>query len=441
MTTPFRSENALLFAACRLDGRGDEVASAPLDWEYVLRAADRQGVAPLLHDWLTRHSDVAPSKPSADRLYHAYWANHFRNRTLLSELARIAKAADGAGIAFMPLKGAILALDYYTVPALRPMSDLDLLVPVTHLDGMGGLLQSLGYHEAPPPPSYVDEGRLEAASREHQWVMARNGVTVVIEYRAEPMEPAVGQMTDLDDAFTTALGEHAAQIWARARPSPAGPRMSPEDLLLHVAAHQGARHADFRLIWLHDLARIVTRNAARFDWDYVRANAWRLRVEGPVRAALEAAARWIDAPIPVAELECGLTRSRRRIERWEYRRLVEHVAGLGAADLTTEGPFVWRLGAAFVRLGGWRARLRGLRWAIFPSREFLVAWHDRAAASGRLGYATASARRYASAAARACVRIGHRLGFRGQRGRRAHIGAESPARRPPSISRRDTHDR
>jgi len=385
----------------------------------VLRAADRQGVAPLLHDWLRRHPDLAPPKSSADRLYHAYWANHFRNRALLSELARLANAAAGAGVTFMPLKGAILAVDYYPVPALRPMSDLDLLVRLEDLQAMGHVLSSLGYRAVDRPPSYVEDRRLEVASREHQWVMARDGMSILVEYRAEPMEPAVGQLTDLDRAFATELGRHAAAIWTRARPSPAGPRMSPEDLLLHVAAHQAARHADFRLIWLHDVARIVTRDTAHFDWDYVCASAVRLRVAGPVRAALEAAARWIDAPVPVAELERRLNRTRhgpmRSVERWESRRLAEHVAGLGTADLTAEGPFVWRLGAAFARLHGWRPRLRGLRWAIFPSREFLVVWHDRAAAAGGLGYATTCARRYVSALSHAMVAVAHRLGFPDER--------------------------
>jgi hypothetical protein len=395
-----------LFAACRLGPRADGVASAePLHWEYVVRAADRQGVAPLLHDWLTRHRDLAPPESSADRLYHAHWANHFRNRVLLSELSRLTTAAAGEGITFMPLKGAILAVDYYPVPALRPMSDLDLLVRPEDLEAMGHLLRSLGYRDVDRPASYVDERRLDRASREHQWVMARNGTSILVEYRAEPMEPAVGQLTDLDRAFTDELGRHAAAIWTRARPSPAGPRMSPEDLLLHVAAHQAARHADFRLIWLHDIARIVTRDSANFDWEYVCASAVRLRMAGPVRAALEAAARWIDAPVPAAELERRLDGARRGsmrlVERWESRRLAEHVAEMGTADLTAEGPVVWRLGAAFARLHGWRPRLRGLRWAIFPSRGFLAVWHDRVAADGKLGYAMASARRYVSVLARA----------------------------------------
>jgi hypothetical protein len=414
----FEPENALLFAACRVGPHASPLAAAgALDWEYVLRAADRQGVAPLLHDWLMRHRGFAAPASFAERLYHAYWANHFRNRLLLWELARLGDAAAGAGITFMPLKGAILAVDYYLAPALRPMSDLDLLVRMEDLEGMGRLLGTLGYREVDPPPSYVEDRRLDRASREHQWVTARNGLSVLVEYRAEPLEPAVARLADLDDDFTATLRQHAAAIWTRARPASdqasVGLRMSPEDLLLHVVIHLAAHHADFRLIWLHDVARIMARPPEGFDWEYVCASATRLRVAGPVRAALRAAAQWIDAPVRVADLERLLDSPSRRsmvsVQRWEYRRLSEHVANLGNADLTAGGPCVRLLGAAFARLRGWGPCLRVLRWAVLPSREFLALWHDRAAATGRVGYATTCARRYAWALARVIVRAGRRL--------------------------------
>jgi hypothetical protein len=102
------------------------------------------------------------------------------------------------------------------------------------------------------------------------------------------------------------------------------------------------------------------------------------------------------------------------VQRWQSRRLSEHVAGLATADLTADNPCVWRLGAAFARLG-LGSSLRGLRWAVLPTREFLAAWHDQAAAAGGLGYATTCARRYASALARALVNAGRRSMFMSRR--------------------------
>ena len=268
-------------------------------------------------------------------------------------------------------------------------------------------------------PSYVEDRWLDRASREHQWVVARNGLSVLVEYRAEPMEPAVARLADLDGDFAAALRRHAAAIWTRARPASGqaavGLRMSPEDLLLHVATHLAAHHADFRLIWLHDVARIVTRQSSGFDWEYVCASGTRLRVAGPVRAALQAAARWINAPVPLEDLERLLDAPRKRslvsVQRWEYRRLSAHVADLGSADLTASGPCVWLLGAAFARLRGWGPCLRVLRWRALPSRAFLAIGHERPAVPGRIGYATTCARAYAWALARGLVKVGRCLRF------------------------------
>ena len=97
------------------------------------------------------------------------------------------------------------------------------------------------------------------------------------------------------------------------------------------------------------------------------------------------------------------------VQRWEYRRLSEHVANLGNADLTAGGPCLRLLGTAFARLHGWGPWLKALMWVVLPSREFLARWHNEAAATGRLGYATTCARRYALALARAIAVVGRRL--------------------------------
>lgn len=150
--------------------------------------------------------------------------------------------------------------------------------------------------------------------------------------------------------------------------------MSPEDLLLHVTTHLAAKHLDFRLVWLHDIARIVLRSP-RLDWAYVAARTVDLRVAAPVTAALEAARRYAAAPITDEQLErirAGLgSASAFSLAQRDLRRLMRHVDGIPSADLTVEGPGVWPLGAALSRVQGVRARLRVLRWVLLPGREYL----------------------------------------------------------------------
>lgn len=393
-------ENAFLLATCHVGTAPSKLpSSTALDWSYVVRAADRQGVAPLVHDWLRRHPEVKVDNPWADHLHHAYWTNHFRNKALLSELGRVSHAAAEAGIDLMPVKGASLATDYYPTPALRPLSDLDVLVRPHHIAGLSRVLRALGYGESEPPPSYIEHRWLDDESREHCWTAVRDGLDILIECRTVPLELAAGRLTDLDGALTAALRQHAAEVWIRAGAgrdrASGGTPMSPEDLLLHVTTHFAAKHVDFRLIWLHDVARIVT-GARAFDWDYVARTTAGLRVAAAVSAALEAAVRWIGAPIgaePLRLVSAGLrARSVVALERWDYHRLCGYVASLAARDLTVEGPGVWPLGSALARVHGWRPRLRVLRWVGMPGRAYLA--QPNRTIDGPLGYIAASARRY-----------------------------------------------
>jgi hypothetical protein len=390
----FANENALLLAATRIDdGRVDAVVT--LDTAYLVRAAERQGVAPLLFDWLGRHPEIVVDEAARGALHEAYWSGHFRNRLLLEELRTLLHAAARAGIDVMPLKGARLGPDFYPTPALRPLSDLDLLVHHRDVARMGALLAESRYAEVDHAPSYVDDTWLDVASRDYCWFAVRQGFDALVEYRVAPLELAVGRLTDLDEAYTETLARHAELVWRRSSPAPdgAGRVMSAEDLLLHVTTHLAAKHLDFRLIWLHDIARIA-RGTPGLDWAYVTARARELRVVAPVTAALEAARRYAGAPITdaqVSDVRSGLgPASAFSLAQRDLQRLMRHLEELPSADLTFEGPGVWPLGAALSRVRGVRARLRVLRWVLLPGREYLE--HRGLAGSGSL---IGSARRLA----------------------------------------------
>ena len=396
--------NDLLIAACG----GSWDSSAPgvqsSDWSYLCAAAERQGVAPVLHDWLQHHPEIPVPTDVSIQLQNLYWAQHFRNRVMLQELDKLTAAALRAGIECIPLKGATLAVDYYATPALRPMSDLDLLVHLQDLDRMEHLLRTLAYVAVEATPSYAAEAWLDRRSREHIWTKNRDGTEVLVEYRAAALQPTVGRVGDMDGTLALAVRTYTDAMWSRAvrgANTPTG-RWQPsrEDLLLHVAGHLGAQHSDFRLIWLHDLRRIVSRPGTAVDWEYVFAQAAALRIAASVWAALKAAAQWIAAPIPAGVLDRlhdVAASSGARLQKWERRRLDRHVAALGDADLTVSTTAVWPPLAALGRMQGWGPRLRTLRWAVFPSGEYL---RHRGARPGVLGHITTAARRWLLAVTR-----------------------------------------
>jgi hypothetical protein len=129
-----------------LDGAGGE----NLDWKYLVWAAERLGVLPLLGEALARGGP--PRAASVDvrcqkeRLRGAL-------RALVAErvLEEIDAGFRSEGIPFMILKGLPLAQELYGEPALRSMDDVDVLVPSAMRQQALLALQRIGFR--PPPGS------------------------------------------------------------------------------------------------------------------------------------------------------------------------------------------------------------------------------------------------------------------------------------------------
>lgn len=395
---PHATGNALLIAAAGTARQApDEGHSAPLDRQYILRAADRQGIAPLLAEWARKEAYPLPPEVG-DRLHAAYWGNHFRNRTLLEYMRAVIVAAADAGIPLMPLKGAALASWYYPAPALRPMSDLDFLVRPADTDAIARVLLARGFAPVPKQASVLNERRDAAIFRERGFVATAGGISVMIEYRSEPLDPAIGPLLLANRETEERYRAHSARIWQRSRRASLDgivcARIAPEDLLLHVASHLATRHAGLRLIWLRDLHEIATAHRDDLDWDYICAVAHELHLATPVAAALHASAHWLGAPIPRPQIE-RLWRAAARPALWqriERRAYTAQAAALAGADLSAaESPLPWRSLAVSL---GWfltgQAPWRVIGRVVVPSRAYMAWWYTGPVASRRdYGYAVA----------------------------------------------------
>ena len=97
------------------------------DWDGFLQYIRRERVSPLIHHAIGSWGILPPSIAKAvhkDHLYQA-WVNTRRMDDLLPVLAHL----EAEGIPVLLLKGAALLCTLYDKRALRPMADVDLLVP------------------------------------------------------------------------------------------------------------------------------------------------------------------------------------------------------------------------------------------------------------------------------------------------------------------------
>jgi hypothetical protein len=250
-----------------------ESAARLSDWSGVPAQAEAHGMAPLLYHHL-RSANVNIPPPVKRELQALVLRHRQANAVRTRTLCDVLPAFDHAGIQALVIKGAALAHIVCAEPGLRPMSDVDLLVPQADLARAQKKLAQLGFH-APLPDSHVSHRHLAAAERTMQ------GVPVQIEIHHQL----------LSDYFDNArwyvrsrLGASSSSSATQIRGLTVPPRafalagltahtLGHADMLRHLCDHL-ASHVNVwdyaRLIWAADIASLAERFAHEIDWDIVR---------------------------------------------------------------------------------------------------------------------------------------------------------------------------
>ena len=114
------------------------------DWQVVISNAETDGIAPILYKHL-----LAANFPLENAVKNQFRALAIRHRhatpTRIRECVRISDLLDTRSIPSVALKGIALANDLYPKPELRPMRDIDLLIPHFAADAAKSIVIEAGY--------------------------------------------------------------------------------------------------------------------------------------------------------------------------------------------------------------------------------------------------------------------------------------------------------
>jgi hypothetical protein len=252
-------------------------ADAETDWEDVLAQAEAHHLSPLLYTHLRATGVSIPATVKQElrsRSMHHLVANQVRMRVL----GDILSAYDAAGIPVLVLKGAALAHIVYPDISLRPMSDLDLLVPASEAHRAQQILAELGFEVPPLSDSMLHHRHLVEVTK----YVEGTPVTAEIHHKLSS--------DYFDSAFSyiraAILGRRAKQGQSQTTlDGVTGPPYSftmgsltaqtlgHEDALGHLCQHlvSHVNAWDFgRLIWMADIVSLAERFVAEIDWERVR---------------------------------------------------------------------------------------------------------------------------------------------------------------------------
>ena len=345
----------LLACLHRDESRLDPAALSALtnaEWSALVEMATRHGVAPLLYRRL-KAPPLAGCVPDGvrERLRGVYLNTAACNVRLYEELRPLLLALHEFGIPVLVLKGAYLAENVYRNIALRPMCDIDLLVPASLAREAWRVVKALGYRLIYP----ATETLIPSFGKD--FVCQKPGGFVPVEVHWTI------RITGLSDEKDCMNDE---ELWQNARAVRIAEidtaTLSVEDFLLHLCLHASYQHEfDCGLRVLCDIAVFIERFEPEINWSVLCARASHYRWRKGVYLILYLASFRTGAAVP-AEVLTALEPadlSAEMIEQAE-RRLFD--VGAETAAMTANTINFFKPG----RLGD-RAAVLWRR--LFPSRE------------------------------------------------------------------------
>lgn len=288
-----------LLSAVRPVSQARVQALAPSDWTLLQSLVRQHRLGPLLRWQLRRtHAGLRLPDQLTGELEGDSRQSTLRSLLLQRELTLAQRALQGAGIGCVALKGAFLAFHAYPQPGLRPMRDLDLLVPPAQALRAYDVLLSSGWRRMAHYAGTA-QGALEVTK--HLPPLASACGQVCLELHVRLFDPVTARGIPLGQGDPS----QEAAFWSRCvtRPMAGGALRfeSPTDLLLHLVVHAALDH-EFNNgpLLLADLAFLLA--SQRVDWPLFWTMSARCGATPASRLALALTQRyWGPQPVQPAQ--------------------------------------------------------------------------------------------------------------------------------------------
>jgi hypothetical protein len=239
------------------------------EWNRLATLAAEHRLAPLLHARATDNETIGALAPG-ELLSRWSEAHRMSGLVALAQRADLLTTVDllaDGGIASVALKGAFLAWHAYPAAALRPLRDLDLLVPAASVSDAWHLLREAGYEAPDGEPTAADF----ELGKHLPILVAPNGSTIELHLRCWELP----QVT-----LRTMPVPQDERLLAEAVPAAQGDPVrypAPDDMLAHLAIHAAGQHLlDAGPLLLADVDFLLARHPIDWPayWKAANAGGW-----------------------------------------------------------------------------------------------------------------------------------------------------------------------
>ncbi len=241
------------------------------DWASIFDMARSHRLISLLYWNLKRRGMTADFDPEIlQLLFQSYQQSVFRSLQIYRELILVHRLLRDQGIPHIALKGAYLAFKAYPNPALRPLRDLDILVPSDKAVAAFDLLVDAGFSRI-QKYGYGGSPEVVMDLSQHLPPLRSSGSAVTVELHTK--------IFHVDGKNVRADLSDDPVFWARAGFIEIGgevvPTESATDLLFHLIVHAVYEH-EFNNgpLTLSDLALLIRSQPIDWELFWAMADKW-----------------------------------------------------------------------------------------------------------------------------------------------------------------------
>ena len=295
-------EQELLLQAALLEG--EDAISAWQQWKSIV---DLEGyhdngsyrLFPLLYKNLQRYGVEEPFMERLKGIYRLEW---YKNQRLFYEMNKVLKYLHDAGIQTMILKGAALTVLIYKNYSVRPMADIDILVPISQISLTINLLKDAGW----TPTTDSIDGNL--CYRHSMQFKDQSGKELDLHWHV---------------LYESCLEDSDKLFWDGAVPVRINEvstyALNLTDTLFHVIVHGIRWNPEPPIRWIADAMSIINSTDSKIDWPRLIIQAKKSRLVIPVKEALNYLRERFQAPIPNSIIDSMNQLPISRTESLEYR--------------------------------------------------------------------------------------------------------------------------
>jgi hypothetical protein len=228
---------------------------------------------------LYRNLERAGVRAPEHEILKGNWRYHwYVNKTRVRDFAVVQSQMAAAGIPVVALKGLPLAAFFYEDLGVRPMGDIDVLVPRDCVHAAIACLLAQGFR----PYAALDERMFEGPGMGFS-----NQVTSNVDLHWRVLHDSVADWSD--EAFLA--GSESRDFDGVTIRS-----LRAEDQIIHLCAHGMTYSPLPPLRWLADVATVIRRRGDALDTDYLLREAARRELINPVKHTFAWLARHLDLP-------------------------------------------------------------------------------------------------------------------------------------------------